>query len=477
MLKLVSPGGLDPPITMSSSQDAIPTEVPVKPANYSTVSSTIPTTKLVFEQAIILPKITEAHYVDYLEALSEIIDSSKLICCDSLPNDRIIVWLDSQKSVDDLVDSKKHIVVCHQVVYIRPYIHRNKRIVFTHCFPQVENSFLELKLAEAGIKILSPITVLKLGIQNTKFSHIVSQKRETYIASEDADKLPPRIVAIVCGKEMYVNILSDDKTCHKCKKPGHTYKNCPSSKVDSTLDNSMTASQYQRDQNKYPNLPPPKPQKPRASKFAKKTPEIPLQAQNSSPTPNPKEPEASALEIETTAGSAAAEKRRHSPTLFTDTSVVVVADTQSNGDDENLDEMSDSGAQTDVSEKTHDDEPSCSKKKLKVEGHLQEPRRSVKQSNSQKTWEECEAKFEGDPEDFPLKFHSFQELLEETRKPSEIVDNARKLTSDMKGVRHMFDYLRNYLPTSLLRKRTDKIIKQLDAYLTEIQELESAMEN
>uniref|UniRef100_A0A6V7IW39 Uncharacterized protein n=1 Tax=Bracon brevicornis TaxID=1563983 RepID=A0A6V7IW39_9HYME len=187
------------------------------------------TTKPNVHQAIIIDKIIEANVGDHIVALLEVIPGEKILNAFILSDNRIVVFLDSEQTVDDLIVSKKHIVVSQQIVKIRPYITRKKRIIFNEVFPHVDDSFLEDELKKIGIQILEPVKTLSANFQQEELKHIMSLRRETYIALEDIEKLPKGIVIIDEDEEIYIPITIENSISNHSsgEESDHLMNGCP----------------------------------------------------------------------------------------------------------------------------------------------------------------------------------------------------------------------------------------------------------
>lgn len=182
---------------------------------------------IIGEQSILIDSLVDASHEECILALSEIVPTSKIRFSSRIANNRICVYLDSKQTVDKIIESKKCIVVNHQIIPIRPYVPRNKRIVFSNVHPLIDDSLLETELKKINVKILSPITSVRNGFSSKILSHIISFRRQVYIDPEDLLKVPSRISIDLDDTTFWIYISSDSSACFDCKQEGHIAKNCP----------------------------------------------------------------------------------------------------------------------------------------------------------------------------------------------------------------------------------------------------------
>lgn len=112
-----------------------------QPMNSSYATATKVETGITKEQAIILDALVDAPHEEYIISLSKVVEAFKIHYSSRIANNRICVYLDSKQTADTLINSKKTIVVSHQIIPIRPYVTRNKRIVISNVHPLIEDSF------------------------------------------------------------------------------------------------------------------------------------------------------------------------------------------------------------------------------------------------------------------------------------------------------------------------------------------------
>lgn len=116
----------------------------------------------------------------------------------------------------------------NHLVEIRRYINPAQRLVISNVCPSISNSVIETALIENGIKIVSPITFLRAGLDREEYRHVLSFRRQVFIAPEEENPTPiPNSLVISDEDTNYRIFLSVDITCFLCKQKGHEANKCP----------------------------------------------------------------------------------------------------------------------------------------------------------------------------------------------------------------------------------------------------------
>lgn len=179
------------------------------------------------DQAIILDSIDGITLREYLIALSSITPTASIRFISRISNARICIYMDSKKTADNLIEEKKNITIKNNIVQIKPLITRNKRIVLSNVCPVIPNYVIEEKFQEFNIKMMSPLTFMKIGVTDPGFSHILSFRRQLYISPDDEKRLPESFQITFEGTNYWIYTSTDALKCFNCNTLGHLAKNCP----------------------------------------------------------------------------------------------------------------------------------------------------------------------------------------------------------------------------------------------------------
>lgn len=204
-------------------------EEPTPSPNVSYANVTSKSTHPTKHQAIIIDSIDGIMIRDYLLSLSKVTKSSSIRFISRISNSRICVYLDSKQTADELVDVVKKVKVKDHLLEIRPLLTRNKRIVLSNVCPVIPHEVIEEKFNEMSIKIMSPITYMKVGISDPGFSHIMSFRRQVYVSPEDEKRLPESMLINYDDTNYWIYITNESMKCFVCNGMGHLAKHCPQS--------------------------------------------------------------------------------------------------------------------------------------------------------------------------------------------------------------------------------------------------------
>ena len=206
------------------------------------------------DQAIVLDSIDGIMLRDYLLSLSTVTKSTSMRFISRIANSRICVYMDSKQTADELIDVIKKIKVKDNLLEIRPLITRNKRIVLSNVCPIIPHEVIEEKFNEINVKILSPITYMKVGIPDPGFSHIMSFRRQLFVSPEDEKRLPESMQINYDDTNYWIYISNESMKCFVCNGIGHLAKHCPQN--NQRLNLSQTPSTFTQETKEMSTYPP-----------------------------------------------------------------------------------------------------------------------------------------------------------------------------------------------------------------------------
>jgi hypothetical protein len=177
-------------------------------------------------QAIVLNTIDGLRQVEYITAISKIVEPSNIIAASRISNNRFCIFLSSDSIANTLVKNHSHIVIDNNTIMIRKLINPSKRIILSNAYPSIPDGIIINALLGEGIRLTSNISPLKAGFITEQFAHITSFRRQIYINPEDTNKVPSSI-AINFEDTIFRIFLTDDTvTSFNCKKTGHKSSSC-----------------------------------------------------------------------------------------------------------------------------------------------------------------------------------------------------------------------------------------------------------
>lgn len=178
------------------------------------------------EYAIIVPTIKGIKQKQYIEALAELINPVHIKYASRISGNRFCFHLGSKDQVDLLLASHSYMKVGDNTIPIKRLVDPGKRIIISNICPSVPQTVLELEIQKLGIRLLSPITFMPIGYKEKSLSHIMTFRRQVFIAAEDVGKLSNSLTFPYQGVSNRIYLAEDILVCYICKKPGHFAANC-----------------------------------------------------------------------------------------------------------------------------------------------------------------------------------------------------------------------------------------------------------
>lgn len=188
------------------------------------------------EQAIVMHALEQLKLYDYVKSLSGIVGAKNIIFASKISNNRICIYLASTQAVDNLLNTHDKLTIGDVEVSIRRLINPAKRIVISNVAPHIPNETIETALKNTGLKLASPVSYLRAGLQGGEFSHIYSFRRQAYASPAQDGNLQVQSTIVVTYEDTSYRIFlsTDHMECFICREQGHISSNCPRNEQTST---------------------------------------------------------------------------------------------------------------------------------------------------------------------------------------------------------------------------------------------------
>lgn len=179
--------------------------------------------------AIVLNAVGSLKLADYVYAVADITGPKNITHVSRISNDRICVFLSSIQAVDKLIEGRDFLKIGTDEVGIRRLITPAKRIILSNVYPTIPDEAIEDALRAIGLKLVSPITDLRAGIPKDGFLHILSFRRQVYVAPPTEQVLQTQSSVLITyeGTQFRIYLTEDEIRCYQCRQMGHIAKNCP----------------------------------------------------------------------------------------------------------------------------------------------------------------------------------------------------------------------------------------------------------
>nr|CAI5848727.1 unnamed protein product [Callosobruchus analis] len=133
-----------------------------------------------------------------------ILQSNNIIYASTISNNRICIYLRTAKLVDELTKNHKTIKIKYHEIEIRKLVTPTQRLVVSNVCRSIPNNLIENMLKDHGLKLLSRITHLRVGMPGAEYSHILSFHRLVYIAATDINIPETTTIAIEATTTEYL---------------------------------------------------------------------------------------------------------------------------------------------------------------------------------------------------------------------------------------------------------------------------------
>lgn len=208
-------------------------------------------------QAIIFNSIEGVKIQDYVIALGNKIGPKNITFASRISHNRICIYLANKNLVDKFINEHRNIEINNETIEARKLIAPSERLIISNVCPSIPHTILENELKRNGIKPLSSISFLRIGITDPEYAHIQSFRRQVYITPNT--NIPESVVLDHDDTSYRVFLSKDGLSCHKCKKQGHLAANCISNPEHTSSNTQSTERFPLLQENKKPDAPEPDP--------------------------------------------------------------------------------------------------------------------------------------------------------------------------------------------------------------------------
>lgn len=197
---------------------------PKKPLSFSnTVKASLFPKK---DQAIIYPAIDGLQVKDYVVETGKLVNPQNIQFASRMSNNRICIYFNTKELVNRFIEKEGGITINQIFVPARKLIMPAKRIIVSNVSPCIPHHVLEEKIKEENIKIVSPISFIGAGIGVEQYKHVLSFRRQFFVAEESSGSIPSSLMISFDNEEYRVYLTDDQMRCFRCKETGHVAAKC-----------------------------------------------------------------------------------------------------------------------------------------------------------------------------------------------------------------------------------------------------------
>ncbi|CAH0547257.1 unnamed protein product [Brassicogethes aeneus] len=178
-------------------------------------------------------------YHEYIIAVGALVSPRNITYASRIANNRICLYLSNTKIVDTLVNIHKFIKINDNKIEIRRLISPALRLIISNICPVIPHSIIENELLKLGLKAVSKITPLRVGMSE-EYSHILSFRRQVYIEPSKNMSISDSILVTYDNTSYRIFLSIENLHCAKCSKIGHNENSCLTTNTESSTKNDNT---------------------------------------------------------------------------------------------------------------------------------------------------------------------------------------------------------------------------------------------
>lgn len=185
------------------------------------------------EQAIVLNTANTIQLQEYIKAIGSLVHPKSILFASRISNNRICIYLSSKDLVNSFLKKHQEIKIGDERIHIRRLVTPAQRLVLSNVCPTIPHNLLENHLKEIGLKLISPLSFLRINTNDTAYSHIYSFRRQIYISPNDDVIIPESFLVNFENTSYRIFLSSEGLACFKCKQSGHIATQCPTQSANS----------------------------------------------------------------------------------------------------------------------------------------------------------------------------------------------------------------------------------------------------
>lgn len=223
----------------TNSTNAINSHQNSNSKSYSSALSQVNTRMPTKEQAIVFTSIDGFKIQDYLLQLGPLVNPKNILYCSRISNNRICIYLSDKNGVDKFLNDYGSVAINGTVIPARRLITPSERLLLSNVSPTIPNELLVFTLENMGLKVMSPMSSLRINANDPAYSHILSFRRQIYISPPDNIHIPEYIELEYDDVQYRIYLSKELHTCFKCKQAGHNASQCVTGNNDKSIPSPL----------------------------------------------------------------------------------------------------------------------------------------------------------------------------------------------------------------------------------------------
>lgn len=178
------------------------------------------------DQAIIYPAIDGLQVKDYVIETGKLVEPKNILFASRMSNGRICIYFSSKEVVNRFIEKEGGLTINDMFIQARKLIMPAKRIIVSNVSPCIPHHVLEEKLKQENIKVVSPVSFIGAGIGLDQYKHVLSFRRQFFVAEETAASVPSSLLIKFDDEEYRIFLTDDQMRCFRCREIGHVAARC-----------------------------------------------------------------------------------------------------------------------------------------------------------------------------------------------------------------------------------------------------------
>lgn len=181
------------------------------------------------EQGLIFNHVGENKIRDYLIAISQLVGGPQnIVAASRVSGGKVIVFLSSKELVQTFQEQHGGFKLDTAFIPTKKLKAPATKLVISNVSPTIPNAALEDILVNTlHLKLVSPISFLRVSPNDDVFSHVISWRRQVYLSpNADCSQIPPTVEITHASRTYRIFFSSDSLACFKCGIKGHKAEDC-----------------------------------------------------------------------------------------------------------------------------------------------------------------------------------------------------------------------------------------------------------
>ncbi len=182
------------------------------------------------EQGLIFKHVEGATIREYLLIIYKMVGGARnIVAASRVSGGKVILFLASKDLVDKFQEDHGGFTFGSTYITTRKLQAPAVKIILSNVSPIIPNSVIEEQLVNTfKLKLISPISILRINPNDDLFAHIICWRRQVYAHhSTNPTHIPATFEINYANRSYRIFLTTDNLVCFKCGTKGHKAETCP----------------------------------------------------------------------------------------------------------------------------------------------------------------------------------------------------------------------------------------------------------